>query len=145
MALFLFTRNILAGKPIEVFNHGRHSRDFTYIDDIVEGVIRTLDHVPAGDAAFDPLKPNPGTSSAPYRVYNIGNHQPVELARYIEIIEQCVGRRAEKILLPLQPGDVPDTYADVEELMHDVGYSPSTPVEVGIARFVEWYREYYRV
>ncbi len=145
MALFLFTRNILAGEPIEVFNHGRHSRDFTYVDDIVEGVIRTLDHVPAGDAAFDPLKPNPGTSSAPYRVYNIGNHQPVELARYIEIIEQCLGRRAEKILLPLQPGDVPDTYADVDELMHDVGYSPSTSVEVGIARFVEWYREYYRV
>ncbi len=145
MALFLFTRNILAGEPIEVFNHGRHSRDFTYVDDIVEGVIRTLDHVPAGDAAFDPLKPNPGTSSAPYRVYNIGNHQPVELARYIEMIEQCLGRRAEKILLPLQPGDVPDTYADVDELMHDVGYSPSTSVEVGIARFVEWYREYYRV
>jgi UDP-glucuronate 4-epimerase len=145
MALFLFTRNILAGEPIEVFNHGRHSRDFTYVDDIVEGVIRTLDHVPGGDAAFDPLKPNPGTSSAPYRVYNIGNHQPVELARYIEIIEQCLGRRAEKILLPLQPGDVPDTYADVDELMHDVGYSPSTSVEVGIARFVEWYREYYRV
>ncbi len=145
MALFLFTRNILAGEPIEVFNHGRHSRDFTYVDDIVEGVIRTLDHVPSGDAAFDPLKPNPGTSSAPYRVYNIGNHQPVELARYIEIIEQCLGRRAEKILLPLQPGDVPDTYADVDELMQDVGYSPSTPVEVGIARFVEWYREYYHV
>jgi len=145
MALFLFTRNILAGKPIEVFNHGRHSRDFTYIDDIVEGVIRTLDHVPVSDAAFDPLKPNPGTSSAPYRVYNIGNHQPVELARYIEIIEQCIGRQAEKVLLPLQPGDVPDTYADVEELMHEVGYSPSTPVEVGIARFVEWYRDYYGV
>ena len=145
MALFLFTRKILAGEPIDVFNHGRHSRDFTYVDDIVEGVIRTLDHVPSGAAAFDPLKPNPGTSSAPYRVYNIGNHQPVELARYIEIIEQCLGRRAEKILLPLQPGDVPDTYADVDELMQDVGYSPSTPVEVGIARFVEWYREYYHV
>ena len=145
MALFLFTRKILAGEPIEVFNHGRHSRDFTYIDDIVEGVIRALDHVPRGDANFDPLKPNPGTSSAPYRVYNIGNHQPVELARYIDIIEQNLGRRAEKILLPLQPGDVPDTYADVAELMHDVGYSPSTPVEVGIARFIEWYRDYYRV
>jgi len=145
MALFLFTRNILAGEPIEVFNHGRHSRDFTYVDDIVEGVIRSLDHVPSGDPSFDPHQPNPGTSSAPYRVYNIGNHKPVELARYIEIIEECLGRTAEKILLPLQPGDVPDTYADVDELKHDVGYSPSTPVEVGVARFVAWYRGYYQV
>ncbi len=145
MALFLFTRKILAGEPIEVFNHGRHSRDFTYIDDIVEGVIRTLDHVPTGDAAFDVLKPNPGSSAAPYRVYNIGNHRPVELARYIEVIEQCVGRKAEKILLPLQPGDVPDTYADVAELISAVDYSPSTPIETGVARFVEWYRGYYGV
>src|SRR5690349_8469729 len=145
MALFLFTRKILAGEPIEVFNHGKHTRDFTYIDDIVEGVIRTLDRVPAGDPAFDPLQPNSSSSAAPYRLYNIGNHQPVELARYIEVLEECLGRRAEKILLPLQPGDVPDTYADVEELTRDTGYQPATPVEVGIARFVEWYRAFYAV
>lgn len=143
MALFLFTRKILAGEPIEVFNHGRHTRDFTYVDDIVEGVIRTLDHPPAPDPAFDAYAPNAGSSSAPYRVYNIGNHQPVELARYIEILEDCLGHKAEKILLPLQPGDVPDTYADVTELAADVGYSPATPVETGVARFVEWYRAYY--
>jgi UDP-glucuronate 4-epimerase len=143
MALFLFTRNILAGEPIEVFNHGRHSRDFTYIDDIVEGVVRTVDRIPAADAAFEPQHPNPGSSSAPYRVYNIGNHAPVELARYIEVIEQCIGKKAEKKLVPMQPGDVPDTYADVSELAADVGYAPSTPVEVGIERFVEWYRSYY--
>jgi len=145
MALFLFTRKILAGEPIEVFNHGKHTRDFTYVDDIVEGVIRTLDRVAAPDPAFDPLTPNTGTSAAPYRVYNIGNHRPVELSDYIEIIEKCLGRKAEKILKPLQPGDVPDTYADVEELMHDTGYSPETPVEVGIERFVAWYRAYYGV
>lgn len=143
MALFLFTRKILAGEPIEVFNHGKHTRDFTYIDDIVEGVIRTLDRVPAGDPAFDPLQPNPGTSAAPYRVYNIGNHQPVELAHYIEVLEARLGRKAEKQLLPLQPGDVPDTHADVEELARDTGYAPSTPIEVGIERFVDWYRAYY--
>jgi UDP-glucuronate 4-epimerase len=145
MALFLFTRKILAGEPIEVFNHGKHTRDFTYIDDIVEGVIRTLDHVAAPDPDFDPLDPSSSSSTAPYRLYNIGNNQPVELARYIEVLEQCLGRRAEKILLPLQPGDVPDTYADVEELTRDTGYKPATPVEVGIARFVEWYRAFYAV
>jgi UDP-glucuronate 4-epimerase len=145
MALFLFTRKILAGEPIEVFNHGKHTRDFTYVDDIVEGVIRTLDRVPAGDPAFDPLQPNPGSSAAPYRVYNIGNNQPVELAHYIEVLEQKLGRKAEKILLPLQPGDVPDTYADVMELSRDTGYAPSTPVEVGIGRFVDWYRAFYKV
>jgi UDP-glucuronate 4-epimerase len=144
MALFLFTRKILAGEPIEVFNHGKHTRDFTYVDDIVEGVIRTLDRVPGGDAEFDPLNPNPGSSSAPYRVYNIGNHQPVELAHYIEVLEAKLGRKAEKILLPLQPGDVPDTYADVEELVRDTGYSPSTPIETGIGRFVDWYRDFYK-
>jgi UDP-glucuronate 4-epimerase len=143
MALFLFTRKILAGEPIEVFNHGRHSRDFTYIDDIIEGVIRALDRVPAGDPTFDPLQPNPGSSSAAYRVYNIGNHAPVELTRYIEAIETALGRKAEKNLKPLQPGDVPDTYADVTELARDVGYAPSTPIEVGVPRFVEWYRSYY--
>ncbi|HEX7768466.1 MAG TPA: NAD-dependent epimerase [Dokdonella sp.] len=145
MALFLFTRKILAGEPIEVFNHGRHTRDFTYVDDIVEGVIRTLDRVPAADPAFDPLRPNPATSSAPYRVYNIGNNQPVELARYIEVLESTLGREARKVLLPLQPGDVPDTCADVTELATDTGYAPSTPVEEGVRRFVEWYRGYYRV
>ena len=143
MALFLFTRKILAGEPIEVFNHGRHSRDFTYVDDIVEGVMRTLDRVPAADPTFDPLHPNPGSSSAPYRVYNIGNHAPVELTRYIEAIETAVGRKAEKILKPLQPGDVPDTYADVSDLVRDVHYAPSTPIEVGIPRFINWYRSYY--
>ena len=143
MALFLFTRNILEGRPIDVFNHGHHTRDFTYVDDIVEGVIRTLDRVPGPDPTYDPLLPNPGSSSAPYRVYNIGNHQPVELLRYIEVLEDCLGRKAEKRLLPLQPGDVPDTYADVVALQRDTGYSPSTPIETGVARFVQWYREFY--
>ena len=145
MALFLFTRNILEGRPIDVFNHGHHTRDFTFIDDIVEGVIRTLDRVPGPDPAFDPLHPTPATGQAPYRVYNIGNHRPVKLARYIELIEQATGCTAEKRLLPLQPGDVPDTAADVSALMRDTGYSPDTPVEVGIERFVAWYREFYAV
>ena len=145
MALFLFTRKILAGEPIEVFNQGKHTRDFTYIEDIVEGVIRTLDRVPTSDPAFDPLNPGAGSSAAPYRVYNIGNHQPVELAHYIEVLEAKLGRKAEKILLPLQPGDVPDTYADVEELTRDTGYAPATPVEEGISRFVDWYRAFYTV
>jgi UDP-glucuronate 4-epimerase len=143
MALFLFTKKILAGEPIDVFNHGHHTRDFTYIDDIVEGVIRTLDKVPGPDPHYDPMAPSPATSSTPYRVYNIGNHQPVELLRYIEVLEQCLGRKAEKRLLPLQPGDVPDTYADVEALRRDTGYSPATPIETGIERFVAWYREFY--
>jgi UDP-glucuronate 4-epimerase len=143
MALFLFTRKILAGEPIEVFNHGKHTRDFTYIDDIVEGVIRTLDRAPKPDPTFDALNPSAATSSAPYRVYNIGNNQPVELARYIEVLEDCLGRKAEKILLPLQPGDVPDTFADVAELTADTGYAPATPIEVGVGRFVEWYRHHY--
>jgi UDP-glucuronate 4-epimerase len=145
MALFLFTRKILAGEPIDVFNFGQHTRDFTYIDDIVEGVIRTLDRVPGPDPSFDPLLPSPASSSAPYRVYNIGNHRPVQLSRYIELIEQALGRTAEKRLLPLQPGDVPDTEADVDALMRDTGYSPETTVEVGIQRFVDWYRGFYGV
>ena len=143
MALFLFTRKILAGEPIDVFNHGRHTRDFTYIDDIVEGVIRALDHVPGPDPDYDPMATTPGSSSAPYRLYNIGNHQPTELLRYIEVLEDCLGRKAERRLLPLQPGDVPDTFADVESLRRDVGYAPSTPIEVGVARFVDWYRTFY--
>lgn len=143
MALFLFTKKILAGEPIDVFNNGHHTRDFTYIDDIVEGVIRTLDRVPAADPAHDPMNPTPATSSAPYRVYNIGNHQPVELLRYIEVLEDCLGRKAQRNLLPLQPGDVPDTYADVEALRRDTDYSPSTSIETGVKRFVEWYTGFY--
>jgi UDP-glucuronate 4-epimerase len=145
MALFLFTKCILNDQPIDVFNYGKHRRDFTYVDDIVEGVMRVLDTVPAGDPAWDGDTPDPGTSRAPYRIYNIGNNQPVELMHYIEVLEQCLGKTAEKNLLPLQPGDVPDTYADVDDLVRDVGYRPSTPVETGIRRFVDWYRDYYRV
>ena len=144
MALFLFTRKILAGEPIDVFNHGQHTRDFTYVDDIVEGVIRTLDRVPGPDPSYDPLDPTPASSSAPYRVYNIGNHQPVQLLRYIEVLEECLGRKAERNLLPLQAGDVPDTYADVSALQRDTDYSPSTSIETGVRRFVDWYREFYR-
>ena len=144
MALFLFTRKILAGEPIDVFNHGHHTRDFTYVDDIVEGVIRTLDRVPGPDPTYDPLNPTPASSSAPYRVYNIGNHQPVQLLRYIEVLEECLGRKAERNLLPLQAGDVPDTYADVSALQRDTDYSPSTSIETGVRRFVDWYRDFYR-
>ncbi|MDG4552070.1 MAG: NAD-dependent epimerase [Candidatus Contendobacter sp.] len=145
MALFLFTRAILAGQPIDVFNYGHHRRDFTYIDDIVEGVIRVLDRVATPDPDWSSENPDPATSRAPYRLYNIGGHRPVELTRYIEVLEDCLGRKAVKNLLPMQPGDVPDTYADVEALVEDVGYQPGTPVEEGVARFVAWYREYYRV
>ena len=144
MALFLFTKKILAGEPIDVFNHGHHTRDFTYVDDIVEGVIRTLDRVPGPDPAHDPMHPTPATSGAPYRVYNIGNHQPVQLLRYIEVLEDCLGRKALRNLLPLQPGDVPDTYADVSALHRDTDYTPSTTIETGVSRFVEWYRDFYR-
>jgi UDP-glucuronate 4-epimerase len=143
MALFLFTRNILAGRPIDVFNYGNHRRDFTYVDDIVEGVVRALDHVPSGNTAWDSDAPDPGSSRGPYRLYNIGNSRPVELRRYIEVLEACLGRKAEQNLLPLQPGDVPDTWADVDDLERDVGYRPETPVETGVARFVEWYLDYY--
>ena len=145
MALFKFTQNILAGKPIDVFNHGNHKRDFTYVDDIVEGVVRALDRTATPDPAWSSDDPDPATSRAPYRVYNIGNNAPVELARYIEVIEQCLGRKAVKNLLPLQPGDVPDTFADVQELVRDVGYKPATPIEKGVRAFIDWYREYYRV
>ncbi len=145
MALFKFTQAMLAGEPIELYNHGHHRRDFTYIDDIVEGVIRTLDHTAEPNPAWSGAEPDPATSAAPYRVYNIGNQQPVELMHYIEVLEQCLGRRAGKTLLPLQPGDVPDTHADVSELVRDVGYKPATTVEQGVAAFVAWYRDYYRV
>ena len=145
MALFMFTRNIIAGEPIDVFNYGKHRRDFTYVDDIVEGVVRTMDHTAEPNADWDAAKPDPGTSSAPYRIYNIGNQQPVELMHYIEVLENCLGRKAEKNMLPLQPGDVPDTYADTEALVKDVDYQPNTTVEVGIKNFVDWYVEYYNV
>lgn len=145
MAVFLFTKAILEGRPIDVFNHGDMRRDFTYIDDIVEGVVRTADRPAAPDPAWSGAAPDPGTSSAPFRVYNIGNNQPVELMRMIEILEAALGRKAEKNLLPMQPGDVPATYADVDDLERDVGFRPSTPLDVGIGRFVEWYREYYQV
>ena len=145
MALFLFTKAILEGKPIKVFNYGKHRRDFTYIDDIVEGVIRTLDHVAVTNPDWSGLKPDPGSSRAPWRVYNIGNNKPVELMDYIAALEQALGRTAEKEFLPLQPGDVPDTYADVTQLVNDVNYRPGTPVEEGIRKFVEWYKEYYGV
>jgi UDP-glucuronate 4-epimerase len=144
MALFMFTKNILEGRPIDVFNYGNHRRDFTYIDDIVEGVIRTMDHTAEPNPDWDPGNPDPGTSRAPYRLYNIGNQQPVELMRYIEVLEDCLGRKAEKNLLPLQDGDVPDTWADTEALAADVGYQPSTPVEVGVKRFVDWYLEFHK-
>jgi UDP-glucuronate 4-epimerase len=145
MALFLFTKNILAGQPIEVFNAGHHRRDFTYVDDIVAGIVGALDRVAQPDPAWNGDAPDPATSKAPYRLYNIGNNRPVELMRYIELIEQCLGRKATMKLLPLQVGDVPDTWADIDDLARDVGYAPATPVEVGIERFVRWYREYYRV
>jgi UDP-glucuronate 4-epimerase len=145
MALFLFTRNILQGKPIDVFNYGKHRRDFTYVDDIVGGVVAALDHVATGNAAWDSDRPDPGTSKAPYRLYNIGNAQPVDLMHYIEVLEQRLGRKAEKNLLPLQQGDVPDTWADVEDLVTDVGYRPATPVETGVSRFVDWYLDYHKV
>jgi UDP-glucuronate 4-epimerase len=144
MAMFLFTKAILEGKPIDVFNHGLMRRDFTYIDDIVEGVIRTSDHVASPNSAWNSDAPDPGTSKAPWRVYNIGNNNPVELLHLIGTIEQALGRTAEKRMLPLQPGDVPATYADVEALVEDVGFKPATSIEDGVARFVTWYREYYR-
>ncbi len=144
MALFLFTKAILAGEPIKVFNHGQHKRSFTYVDDIVEGVIRTLDHPPAKNADWNGAAPDSATSGvAPYRLFNIGNEQPVELLRYIEVLEQCLGRKATMELLPLQAGDVPDTEADVSELIAQVGYRPVVSVEDGVANFVRWYRDYY--
>ncbi len=143
MALFLFTRAILAGQPIDVFNHGKMQRDFTYIDDVVEGVVRVLDRAPVPDPAWDAAAADPGTSRAPYRVYNIGGNRPVELLRFIEVLEQALGRTAEKCLLPLQPGDVVSTCADTADLERAVGFSPAVPIEEGIPRFVEWYREFY--
>ena len=145
MSLFLFTRKILAGEPIDVFNYGNHRRDFTYIDDIVEGVVRTLDKVATPNPEWSSAEPDSATSQAPYRLYNIGSNNPVELLRFIELIEDNLGLQAKQNLLPLQPGDVPETYADVQSLVDDVGYKPATPIEVGVSRFIDWYRDYYEV
>jgi UDP-glucuronate 4-epimerase len=143
MALFAFTKNILAGKPIDVFNYGHHRRDFTYVEDIVSGIVGAVDRVAKPNPDWSGDDPDPATSKAPYRIYNIGNQQPIELMRYIEVLEECLGRKAEKNLLPMQAGDVPDTWADVEDLVTDVGYRPATPIEVGVRRFVDWYLDYY--
>ncbi len=144
MALFLFTRAILEGRPIEVYNNGHHQRDFTYVEDIVEGVVRATDHTATANPAWNSAAPDPATSRAPYRIYNIGSNRPIELLRYIELLEQCLGRKAVRVMKPLQPGDVPDTCADVTELVNAVGYQPATPIEVGVRNFVDWYRGYYR-
>jgi len=145
MALFLFTRAILENKPIKVFNHGKMQRDFTYIDDIIEGLVRVMGCLPEPNPKWQGNSPDPGTSYVPYKIYNIGNNQPVELMRYIEVLEQCLGKQAEKNMLPLQQGDVPATYADIDDLMRDVDFKPNTPIEKGIDNFVRWYREYYKI
>jgi UDP-glucuronate 4-epimerase len=145
MSLFLFTRSILEGKPIDVFNYGNHRRDFTYVDDIVEGVIRVIDKSAQANPNWSSDNPDPGTSQSPYRIYNIGNNNPVHLLTFIETLETCLGKQAIKNLLPLQPGDVPDTYADVSDLVNDLGYKPATLLETGIRNFVEWYKEFYSV
>lgn len=145
MAPFLFTSAILEGRPIKVFNNGKMKRDFTYVDDIVEGVVRVTDLIPQSNPNFDSSNPDPSTSSAPYKIYNIGNNQPVELLKFIETIEEKTGKKAEKIFMPMQAGDVVATFADVSDLMKDTGFSPATPLEVGIGKFVEWYRDYYHI
>lgn len=145
MALFLFAKGIIEDRPIDVFNHGKMQRDFTYIDDIVEGVCRVIDRPPVANPDWDREHPDPGTSYCPYRVYNIGNNQQVDLMRYIEVLEDCLGKKSKKNFLPMQPGDVPATFADVEDLSRDVGFRPNTPIEQGIRSFVDWYRDYYRV
>jgi UDP-glucuronate 4-epimerase len=145
MALFIFTKAIFAGEPIDVFNYGKMMRDFTYIDDIVEGITRTIDRIPQANPDWSGDNPDPSVSSAPYKVYNIGNNQPVELLRFIEVLEDCIGKKVEKNLLPIQAGDVPATYANVDDLVRDVGFQPATQIEVGIKNFVEWYRSYYKV
>ncbi|WP_375456221.1 NAD-dependent epimerase [uncultured Methylobacterium sp.] len=144
MALFLFTKAILAGEPIAVFNHGRMQRDFTYVDDVADGVVRIGDRIARPNPDWDGARPDPGTSTAPYRLYNIGNNRPVQLLRLIAVLEDCLGRKAVKAMLPMQAGDVPATCADVEDLAAAVGFSPATPIEVGVARFVAWFRDYYR-
>ena len=144
MALFKFTEAMLAGKPIEIYNHGRHARDFTYIDDVVEGVVRVADRIAKPDPNWTGLAPTPATSSAPYRLYNIGNHHPVELMDLVACVERVLGVEAQKSFLPMQPGDVEKTYADVDQLMADTGFAPATPIEVGVERFIAWYRDYYK-
>jgi UDP-glucuronate 4-epimerase len=143
MALFLFARAIIEGRPIEVFNHGHHTRDFTYVEDIAEGVVRATDRVAQPDPTWNSANPDPASSSAPYRLYNIGSNRPIQLLRYIEVLEECLGRKAERVLKPLQLGDVPDTFANVDELITDVGYKPDTPIEVGVRNFVNWFKHYY--
>lgn len=145
MAMFLFTRAILEGRPINVFNHGQMQRDFTFVDDIVEGVVRVTDRIATPNPEWDGANPDPGTSSAPYRLYNIGNNNPVQLLHLIEVLEDKLGRKAQKNMMPLQDGDVPATYADVDDLMRDVGFKPATSIEDGVGRFVDWYRDYYKV
>jgi UDP-glucuronate 4-epimerase len=145
MALFLFTKAIIEGRPIDVFNQGKMSRDFSYIDDIVEGIDRTSEQIATPDPNWNSDSPNPSTSTCPYRIYNIGNNQPVELSRFIEVIEEEIGKQAEKNMMPMQPGDVPATYADIDQLEATVGFRPSTSIEHGVRRFVQWYREYYQV
>jgi len=145
MSLFMFTRSILEGKPIDVFNYGNHRRDFTYIDDIVEGIVRVIDKPAQTNTSWTGNQPDPGTSKAPYRLYNIGNHAPVNLLTFIETLETCLGKQAIKNFLPLQPGDVPDTYADVTDLVNDFGYKPETSLETGIKNFVEWYKNFYDI
>jgi len=144
MALFIFTRAILAGRPIQIFNHGRMERDFTYIDDIVDGVFRLTDRLPQPDVNWNGDAPDPGRSSAPYRLYNIGNSRPVPLMRLIAVLEKCLGVEAKKEFLPMQPGDVPATYADIDDLNHEIGFQPQTSIETGVAKFVAWYKEYYK-
>jgi UDP-glucuronate 4-epimerase len=145
MAYFSFTKAILEGQAIKVFNYGKMQRDFTYIDDIIEGIVRVSDKIPEPNINWSGNNPDPGTSKAPYKIYNIGNNQPVQLMKFIEVIEDCLGIKAEKNMLPMQPGDVLATFADVDDLVRDVGFKPSTPIEVGIERFIQWYRNYYRV
>ncbi len=145
MALFLFTRAILEGKPIKVFNHGKMQRDFTYIDDIIEGVVRVMGRLPEANPKWSGDTPDPGTSSAPYKIYNIGNNHPVELIQFIEVVETALGKRAKKEFMDLQPGDVVATYANVDDLMADVGFKPATPIEVGVKRFVEWFKDFYSI
>ncbi|MDD4070781.1 MAG: NAD-dependent epimerase [Desulfobacterales bacterium] len=143
MALFMFTRAILEEKPIKVFNYGKMKRDFTYIDDIIGGVVKTMDHIPQPDTMWDSNEPDPGTSYVPYRIYNIGNNRPVQLIRFIEVIENALGKQARKEFLDLQPGDVIDTYAEIDDFVRDIGFKPETPIETGISRFVDWYKSYY--
>ena len=145
MAMWLFTDAILRGQPIELFNHGRMRRDFTYIDDVVEAVVRLVDRPPRGDPLWSGAAPDPSRSLAPWRLYNIGNNQPVEVPHLVELIERALGRSARRELLPMQPGDVPETYADVDDLMRDVGFRPATAIADGVARFVAWYRQYHKV